>query len=103
LVGDDGAQSKRWIAVDRPGSLGGPNQTQVTVEGVLRRTRRRQVVEGLSAPRPDGSSGCFEFCAVRMSMLTRVFALAKWPCGSLLPLREMKGLGDLSEESETRG
>jgi len=45
----------------------------------------------------NGRLDVFDFCAVRMSMLTRGFALAEWPCGSLLPLREMKGLGDLKQ------
>jgi hypothetical protein len=32
-----------------------------------------------------------------MSRLTRGFALAEWPSSSLLPLREMKELGDLEQ------
>jgi hypothetical protein len=38
-----------------------------------------------------------------MGRLTRGFAFAEWLCGSLLPLREMKELGDLSKESKAQG
>jgi hypothetical protein len=38
------------------------------------------------------------FCAVRMSKSTSGFALAGRPCGSLLPLREMKGFGWIGEK-----
>ena len=36
-----------------------------------------------------------------MSRLTRGFALAEWPSSSLLPLREMKELGDLEQRKRS--
>jgi hypothetical protein len=53
---------------------------------------------------PMGRLDVFEFCAARMSHeLTCGFVLAEWPCGSLLPLREMKDLGDLESKSKASG